>query len=332
MGDTIVILHQSLPDDALPDDKDVLIQAAAISAALTDLGYETATIPFDLDIHALAAKLGRIGPLCVFNLVESHDGDGRLIHLACSILDHLDIPYTGASAEAMFITSNKVLAKRWMLRSGIPTPEWIVPGKALECVLPFSSPYIVKTLWEEASIGIDTDSVQNAVNLEDLLRALEQRSHTLGKKCFAERYIDGREFNLSIIGGKAGIQVLPPAEITFSFPDERPRIVDYKAKWDEDSLEYRSTVRTFEFGDRDRSLLDDLRRIAHACWEAFDLRGYARVDFRVDKEGRPWVLEINANPCISPDSGFVAASAQAGMSYTEVISRVLSATVEKGCP
>jgi D-alanine-D-alanine ligase len=261
--------------------------------------------------------------------VESLDGDGRLIHLACSILDHLGIPYTGAGTEAMFLTSNKVLAKEWMRGAGIPTPEWIAAGRTPEAALPFPAAYIVKTLWEEASIGIDRGSVRDAASLPELTAALDERSRILGKPCFAERFVDGREFNLSILGGTHGPRVLPPAEIIFSFPDDRPRLVDYKAKWDEASVEYRCTGRSFRFEAEDAPLLEALRAVALSCWEAFDLRGYARVDFRVDGQGRPWVLEINANPCISPDSGFVAASEMAGLTYPEVIECIVSDTLDR---
>lgn len=329
MAKTVLIIHNSLPPDAKPDEMDVLVQARAISDALGRLGYRTAIVPFELDVNVFKAQLDEFEPLCVFNLVEALDGDGRLIHLACSILDHLGVPYTGAGTEAMFLTSNKVLAKEWMLHTGIPTPEWIVPGRECTCDLPFPSRYILKTLWEEASIGIDEGSVQEAGSIEELLGLLDKRSDVLGKACFAERFIDGREFNLSALGQKGGPKVLPPAEIVFSFPDERPRIVDYKAKWDENSIEYRSTVRTFELGEEDAALVMELERIARLCWKAFHLKGYARVDFRVDGEGRPWVLEINANPCISPDSGFVAASEKAGLSYQGLIECILSDVRER---
>lgn len=330
MAKTVAIIHNSLPPHAQPDEMDVLIQARAISEALGSLGYRTAILPFELDIDAFRARLDGLEPLCVFNLVEALDGDGRLIHLACSILDHLGIPYTGAGTEGMFLTSNKVLAKEWMLRNGIPTPEWIVPGRECSCKPPFPSQYILKTLWEEASVGIDGESVQEAGSIGELIALLEKRSGTLGKACFAERFIDGREFNLSVLGGKSGPRVLPPAEITFSFPDGRPKIVDYKAKWDEDSIEYKSTVRTFEFKEEDAGILGEIERIARLCWNTFDLKGYARVDYRVDVQGRPWVLEINANPCISPDSGFVAASLRAGLEYQGLIECIVSDALERG--
>jgi D-alanine-D-alanine ligase len=330
MDKRAVVVHTALSPEPLPDEIDVLVQAKAVSAALEKLGYETTTVPFGLDIKALAARLNRLKPHIVFNLVEAFDNDGRLIHLACSILDHLGIPYTGAGAEAMFLTSNKVIAKQWMRAAGIPTPEWVAQGEDTDLELTFPDRYIVKTLWEEASIGIDGQSLKEAASLEALMGLLDGRAAVLGKHCFAERFISGREFNLSLLGGPGGPEVLPPAEIRFSFPDGRPCIVDYKAKWDEDSIEYQCTQRSFEFDGRDAGLLKDLGRIALRCWKAFGLRGYARVDFRVDDEGRPWVLEINTNPCISPDSGFVAASERTGLSYPEVIARIISDTLKKG--
>ena len=83
------------------------------------------------------------------------------------------------------------------------------------------------------------------------------------------------------------------------------------------------TVRRFDFPAQDGALLAELRRVAAQCWNAFGLRGYARVDFRVDAENRPFVLEVNANPCLSPDAGFAAAAARAGLSYLQVVERIL---------
>src|SRR5262249_28596630 len=141
----------------------------------------------------------------------------------------------------------------------------------------------------------------------------------VGVECFAEEYIAGREFNLSLLTSQHGDgipQILPPAEIDFSsFPTDRPRVVDYAAKWDERSFAFQNTPRRFDFQDADQPLLDILKTLAIECWKLFDLRGYARVDFRVDREGRPWILEVNTNPCLSPDAGFAAALAQANISF-----------------
>jgi D-alanine-D-alanine ligase len=158
----------------------------------------------------------------------------------------------------------------------------------------------------------------------ELRDEIRRRLGELGADAFAERYIDGREFNLSVLAGKDGPEVLPPAEIEFiGYGDERIRIVGYRAKWDENAYEYHHTPRRFSFGPEDGLLIRSLKRMAMRCWHLFGLRGYARVDYRVDRDGKPWILEINSNPCLSPDSGFTAATLQAGLRYEEVIGRIV---------
>jgi D-alanine-D-alanine ligase len=130
---------------------------------------------------------------------------------------------------------------------------------------------------------------------------------------------------LSILAGPQGPQVLPPAEIIFEGYDaDQPRIVGYRAKWDVDSEEFRQTPRSFDFGPDDRPLLAELQALALQCWQLFGLRGYARVDFRVDDHGRPWILEINANPCLSPDAGFAAALARAGIVFSRAVKWIIT--------
>ena len=159
----------------------------------------------------------------------------------------------------------------------------------------------------------------------EVLAILPERAARLGGVCFAERFIDGREFNLSILGDRKGPEVLPPAEILFEgFEDDRPRIVDYQAKWDETAWAYHHTPRHFDFNDSDRALLAALKETALGCWHHFGLSGYARVDFRVDRTGRPWVLEVNTNPCLAPDAGFAAALNRGGIDYSQAIGRILS--------
>jgi D-alanine-D-alanine ligase len=102
------------------------------------------------------------------------------------------------------------------------------------------------------------------------------------------------------------------------------QIVGYRAKWDEQSFEYQHTFRRVAFSPNDGLLLEQLADLTLRCWRVFDLRGYARVDFRVDAAGRPWVLEVNANPCLAPDSGFVAATQQAGYEFTQVVRRIIA--------
>ena len=188
--------------------------------------------------------------------------------------------------------------------------------------------WIVKSLWEHASFGLDDESLIYGSGETDLLEKLRARAETLGGSCFAEAYVDGREFNLSILEGRDGPRVLPSAEIVFSdFGEDRLPIVGYRAKWETASFEYRHTPRRFDFADADGPLLTRLRAVALHCWRLFELKGYARVDFRVDRMGSPWVLEINANPCLSPDAGFAAALAEAEIPFHRAVQRILDASV-----
>jgi D-alanine-D-alanine ligase len=187
-----------------------------------------------------------------------------------------------------------------------------------------SDTWIIKSVWEHASIGLDEKSLVEGVTPEMAFSLLASRASRLGGSCFAERFIDGREFNLTLLAGPKEVQVMPPAEIVFEdYGADMPRIVDYAAKWEKNSFAYQHTVRRFDFPPGDQPLLAALAVLARRCWEAFGLGGYARVDFRVDADGRPWVLEVNANPCLSPDAGYAAALAQAGLPFTEAVRRIM---------
>ena len=127
-----------------------------------------------------------------------------------------------------------------------------------------------------------------------------------------------------MLASETGPEILPIAEIEFvDFPGHYPRIVDYAAKWDSRSLVYQNTRRIFPDPVRERQLLDGLAELALRCWDTFALNGYARIDLRVDGQARPWVLEVNANPCLAPDAGFAAAAGRRGLTITDVIARIL---------
>lgn len=318
----IAVLHSEVGDDAPEDEQDTLVQVEAVSEALSSIGHSPSPVPFGLDLKKTVSVLSDTKPALVFNLVESVGGRGRLIHLAPSLLDHLGYPYTGSSTEALFLTSNKILAKKIMTASGIPTPEWLVFNDlSKDSPLPDRT-CIIKSTWEHASVGLDEDSLVLAGNSDELKAAFHCR-HT-PQDFFAEAYIDGREFNISLLGTGDQPEILPPAEMEFvDYPPGKPRIVGYRAKWDENSFEYRQTRRSFTFDRHDSLLIEKMTEIAGKCWSAFTIRGYARIDFRVDSAGAPWVLEINANPCLSPDSGFVAAAEQAGHDFSDLIKRII---------
>ena len=321
----IVVLHDQGSQSPRHDEIDAVIQARAVSAALQSLGHECTTVAATLDLDALAVALKKLEPDVVFNLVESLGGHGRLIHVIPGVLDALHIPYTGVPTEAQFNTSNKLVAKRMLRSAYLPTPAWHTIEDLQEAQEVQFDRYIIKSVWEHASVGLDEDSVIVAEAPWQLREAIENRLESLGGQGFVERFIDGREFNLALLADAGPIpQVLPPAEIVFEgYRGDKPKIIGYRAKWDADSFEYNHTPRRYDFPEEDSPLLDRLTSLALECWRLFGLRGYARVDFRVDELGRPWILEVNANPCLSPDAGFAAALSHAGLELRDAVERIL---------
>ena len=330
----IAVVHNAVSPGAAPDERDVLVQAEAVSLGLREAGHEPTVVECTLDLEHVRRSLGRLRADLVFNLVESLDGTGRLIHLFPSLLDAMGIPYTGSGTLALMTTSHKVCAKERMEASGVATPAWTGPypvdlppwpGRIEDGAAGAGTVHrwIVKSLWEHASVGLDDTAVVRGTEPE-VRRMLCERAPVLGGACFAERFIEGREFNCSLLAGAHGPEVLPPAEIMFEgFSSPTPRIVDYRAKWDEAAHSYHHTPRRFVVEPGDRDVAGALARIAVRCWELFGLGGYARMDFRVGEDGTAYVLEVNANPCLSPDAGFAAAMARAGISFPEALERIV---------
>ena len=319
----IVILHTDVAPDAGSDEQDTILQAQTIAEAITSLGHEPVMLPFAMDLNATISKLRALKPDVVFNLVESLGGKGSMIYFSTALLDFLRLPYTGCRTDAMYLTSNKPLTKKLLHASGIPTPPWITTDGIATGLAP-SGTYLMKPSWEDASVGLDDDAIVFMTDQNQIITALRNRQAEIGCDCFAEAYIEGREFNIALLARDQGVQILPASEILFQdYPQGKLKILDYRAKWVEDSFEYDNTRRTLDIAPEDAALADRLRDIALRCWNLFDLRGYARVDFRVDKQGNPFVLEINANPCLSLDAGFAAALERASIKYSEAIADII---------
>jgi D-alanine-D-alanine ligase len=315
-GGFIPVVHAATKDR--PDEIDTLISAEAVAAALAELGFATEIVAVELDLNHFHA-LKRRDPLLVFNLVDAVRGDGRLAPVIPSLLDAVGLPYTGAHSDAWLETLSKVATKLKLEQAGLPTPSFSVDGVGLDP----NAIFIVKAVWEHGSLGLDQSSV---VRGGDAARVIEDRDARFGTEHFAESFIEGREFNLALLEERGRPRVLPMAEILFENWDERtPRIVGYDAKWTSDSEAYTSTPRSFGLESADPALAAQLEKLAKSCWDLFNLSGYARVDFRVDAKGKPWILEVNVNPCLNPDAGFTAAAAAAGLSYRDLIGRIIDA-------
>jgi D-alanine-D-alanine ligase len=328
----VVLLHNEVSRTPSLDEQDVLVQADVVGRALGRLGHEPIRVPCSLDLSTVRLRLLQIRPDVVFNLVESLGGSDWLMYFAPGMLDAMGIPYTGAPTEAIFLSAHKLLGKERLAKAGLPTPRWFTldGGHAgEECLESGNSDADPETVWiikmvkEHASVGLGDESIVRG-GFGQMQGQLRRESARLRRPCFAERFVEGREFNLSLLSGPEGPDVLPPAEIDFSaFPPNKPRIVGYRAKWEAESFEFQNTPRTFEFTTAERPLLDRLCGLARAAWRAFGFRGHGRVDFRVDPQGRPWILEVNVNPCLSPDAGFAAALERASISFDAAVERLL---------
>jgi D-alanine-D-alanine ligase len=252
-----------------------------------------------------------------------------MIAAAPLLYEAMGLPYTGSPAAALVVTSDKVETKRLLQEASLPTPGWLSGGS--QSRLSFPGRYILKCTAEHASFGLHDDAVLQARDEDELAAALSRHQERVGRPCFAEAFVDGREFNLSVLSSPDGPQVLPPAEIDFStYPHGKPRIVGYEAKWDESSYEYGHTPRVFDFPAADRKLVSQLSSLAVRAYRLLGLRGYGRIDFRVNAQAQPWILEANCNPCLSPDAGFQAALEKAGIGFDEAVKRILTDANNRG--
>jgi len=312
------ILYNLPAPDALPDELDVLDQVEFVEKNLNELGIKTVRKGITSDFMNEIATLAETKPGFVFNLVESINNKGELCYFVPAMLNVFSIPYTGNPVEAMFITTSKALTSKMLQKEGINTPLAFLPSQR-EMLQP-GNRYIIKPVWEDGSLGITPDSVFTYSRDYDNVLSKYDDSHWI-----IQEFIDGREFNISLLYSPDGPQIMPPAEIVFrDFEAGRPKIVDFRAKWIPESFECVNTVRDFPDDKLDPALSEKIREAALRCWEVFGLKGYARVDMRVDNYNNPFVIEVNANPCISPDSGLVAATIQAGLPSAEVIRRIVS--------
>jgi D-alanine-D-alanine ligase len=305
---------------------DILTQVEAIEKALQELGYPSARIPFTRDVGAFIQKLKKSGAEMAINLCESLDDDPRFIGHPAAVLELLGIPFSGSPSAALMLTTDKVITKCLLRANGVKTPNYLICDDVFKFdphVLRF--PVIVKPILQDASIGIDQESIfEDIGELEKRIKEFFSRFGTL----LVEEYVAGREFNVSIFGYPSP-RVLPLAEIDFSeFPQELYAIVGYRAKWDASSFEYLHTPRTFP-QDLSPVLRQRIEATAVTCFQPLMLRDYARVDMRVDDHGQIYVLEVNANPCLSPDAGFAAAVREAGMTYSEMVGGLVGFMVQR---
>ena len=326
---TVGIVHNVPSSHGSPFSKsseDIMSQVDAIENALKRLGYETRRIPFTRNVGPVITALQEEHIDVVFNMCETVDDNPAYAAHPAAVLELLDIPFSGSPSTALMTTTDKVMTKRILRGKGIKTPQYLIyDGSEHFTTAYLHYPVIVKPRYEDASIGIDQESVfENERALKAGLRGFYERFGPI----LLEEYIAGSEFNVSIFGYPEA-RVMPIAEIDFSrFPEDLYSIVGYKAKWDEKSFEYNNTPRIFS-QKMSQSLLWEIERVALDCFSIFMLRDYGRIDMRVNKYGKVYVLEVNANPCLSPDAGFPAALEHAGITFRTMVQSFINFMIQR---
>ncbi len=316
----IAILHNH--DHALLEEdpgrearEDVVRVAAAMRVALGKSKHTVDLVPVEQDLLGIQDALGGEKPDLVLNLCESLAGDARGEMLVPAMLELMQVPYTGSSALSLALALHKNKAKEILRARGVPTPDFCVVEHLEDLAdvdLPF--PLIVKPSREDASMGIDFDSV--VTTRQGLGRAVSKVLRTFHQPALVERFIEGREVYVPLLGN-APRRALPLSEIRFGNAFiGKPNVVSYKAKWDTESAECIESPS--ELAVLPKDVAARCVEVAIAAFEALECRDYGRVDLRVDASGQPYVIDINPNCDLHPQAGFAKAAEAAGLSYADL--------------
>ena len=302
--------------------------AAAVSEATRRGGYQAELVGVHgADLGDLWARLRRDPPDLVFNLCESLAGDTGNEPLVPGLLDLLRIPYTGPGPLALGMCLHKDRTKEVLVAQGVPTPAHRVlrtpadlEGPAAAALEELAYPFFVKLAREDASIGIAAENV--VANPAALKRRAAELFERHRQAIIAERFVEGREVNVTVMGNEGELSCLPLHEIDFAqMPPDRPHIISYAAKWDESHPDYAGTL-PVPLRDPTPGLVEQLEHTAKRAFLALGLRDFGRVDLRVDTAGQPWVIDVNPNCDLSPDAGVARAAAVAGLDFTALIGRL----------
>ena len=303
----------------------VLIEAAAVKQALEKLGHEVTCLGLCMPVYNAGQDLRRLETDLVFNLFEGFTGlPGSEADIA-AMLAELGMNFTGCPAHALKLCLDKARTKRVLSAGGVTVPDFQVLSAYTLMQFRLCYPCIVKPVGEDASHGITAASVLHDYtalkNQFDMILTAYNASEIL-----VEEYIRGREFNVTVTGNLRP-WILSISEIVFSLPPGLPEIITYEAKWKKDSTYYLGTqpVCPAVISEEEEYTIAS---VARRAYRLTGCRGYARVDMRMNDRGELFVLEVNPNPDISPDSGAALQAKAAGLDYTAFIGKIVSLAVE----
>jgi D-alanine-D-alanine ligase len=322
----IAILHTR--DAAGPPEDPVLQQ---VEHALLEAAHETVRVGVHDDVLPVIGTLTDFAPDLVFNFAESFDGKSALESNIAALLNLLGLHYTGSSPAGLIMAGDKSLTKKVLGFHGIRTPQFATLYRgAIDWVGDIAFPLIVKPPQEDASLGVTSASVVH--DLRELLNRIESVQDEFGQPALVEEFIDGREFYVGVIGNSTP-RALPVVEMDFTgFPEDRPRIASFDAKWGVDGSgagdEFRGT-RSILARDLDPELVSRMQNLAIETFQALRLRDYARIDIRVSDKNEIFVIEVNPNCYLEASAEFAMAAAAADMSHAALIHSIIDLAVAR---
>jgi len=300
----------------------VLEAVEAVYDALLKLGYGVVKVPLSPPLPRAKKRLAALGDDLVFNLFEGFAGHPETEAEIAEMLSVLKMPFTGCPAAALRLALDKAKTKSLLKSASINTPNFQLLRPETLSSFRLSYPCIVKPRREDASHGLSAENV--VYDFASLEKVVTTVSRYYGGQTLVERFIEGREFNVTVLGGSA----LPVSEIDYSLPEGMPHMLTFAAKWQPESDYYKGTkvVCPAKITKKER---ENIARTALTVFGLLGCRGYARVDMRRDGAGRLNVIEANPNPDISPGSGSVRQAEAAGMSYPQFIERIVQIALER---
>jgi D-alanine-D-alanine ligase len=299
-----------------------------IAEALIENGHDVFLIGFHDNLPRLLNLLEEFDPDLVFNSCESFMGKPRYDYAVTALLEMKGYRYTGSPPEALLLARDKATSKKILSYHEIRVPRFKAYGLGQEIEPPsdIDFPLIVKPTHEDASVGIAQSSVVN--EFENLRERVAFIHRTLHQPAIAEELIEGRELYVGVIGNR-NLQVLPIVEMTFDkIPAPEKRIATHSAKWD---LEYRNRwgIKNIFARRIGKKALEEIHRAAEVAYRALELRDYARIDVRLTKDQKVYVLEVNPNPYISFGEDMANAAERVGMDYYEFIEHIVDEAVAR---
>jgi D-alanine-D-alanine ligase len=289
---------------------------------LKESGHDVRVLGINDDLSGIRVTAEEFKPHIVFNLMEAFAGVTTFDQNVVSYLELLRLPYTGCNPRGLILARDKALSKKLLAYHRLPVPEFTVVRRGRKPVLSkrLQFPLIVKSLFFEASAGISQASV---VESPELLQKRVAFIHdSLGTAAIVEQFIDGRELYVGVIGNER-LEALPVWEMSFaSMPENRWRIATERVKW---STQYqkRHGIMTSQ-AQLEPDAVHKIQNIARRTYRALDLNGYARIDMRLDADGRPFVLEANPNPNLAFGEDFAESAEVRGMPYDKLLERILT--------